>query len=752
MMRIYISLIITCFVLASLWNPVIAGGKTTSIAKDLIEIVKYAKKKYDKYDKIRKELKEAAAFYLNTSQVCAASGASNCQRRAGICVIYKYGLEKYLVGNFVIKSFSDALVRQYCLGTPALKCCTNSITKGGCHTAFNEEAPINCEGIAATGAYGPPEGVFSPGVCLPKPVYPGGPGCDCCYLAECECSRSYFSDTKNYHMGRVDSFYYSAFSVTSRLSLQSNFTELPLSNSHEAEFGVPQRGSSVVLEMIDFVRFRGCSNFVELQQQALEFNESSFQILNAFGKPVSHGMDLVDELYGARAVLPHIPIARLAADIPQFWKKTEYVLGTEWNATSRIEALKKKNITDPELELLQYTDFGGINFLKKIFRENWILLAVPVNESLWTLPTASQVEGKNSSLHCQVGNGRGKPVEVTHFSVSQAKNLATLNFSVSDPEKSDLLDALVCWGDRTSCDKTTFESVGKSSLTVTVVHTYAECGTFYVSVGTANKSGLRTFAQKTLQVPCTGSSNVPLSATMESYPSVLSVELQLSVTFSWGTTGPGDQLYYFQGSTSVNELTNTSFSDPNSTDFDFLGAQQSLAKYRQPVNVTISVSLDWVGQPLRYIRITCRSWNNYLYNRAFAKVAKVSVRLASGELVSVPFVVHWKVAVMCSRRGDLFDDDQQFAVIELGAIRDGTIEEDSPSGPFDLDGIYFEKVPRRFIRQAAVTQPSTSKATAAPTIKMSPKSPAKVPIKRPFKVPSKRPSKLPTKRPTKTQK
>ncbi len=70
-----------------------------------------------------------------------------------------------------------------CNGEPALKCCKYGGREDGpCHSAFNDDNPINCEGN--------PYGGTTYGVCIPANRYDGDPGCYCDYIPACNMGTS----------------------------------------------------------------------------------------------------------------------------------------------------------------------------------------------------------------------------------------------------------------------------------------------------------------------------------------------------------------------------------------------------------------------------------------------------------------------------------------------------------------------------------------------------------------------------------
>ena len=126
---------------------------------------------WDNYDRAR--------TLLDNLEPCFSAGFSSDECGdavwAGACTMYlELGVEAAPEFRLLGLPFEEI-----CKGEPRLKCCKyEPATDVGCHTAFNDPAPINCEGNWTTPnaeSYGP---------CL----WDGDPlhiGCTCCAIAEC---------------------------------------------------------------------------------------------------------------------------------------------------------------------------------------------------------------------------------------------------------------------------------------------------------------------------------------------------------------------------------------------------------------------------------------------------------------------------------------------------------------------------------------------------------------------------------------
>jgi hypothetical protein len=87
-----------------------------------------------------------AKFAYDTYAHCRAGGGSDgmCSLMVPVCIALKKFLENAKAGGVVpLNTVLPPLDKTFCLGEPSLKCCK---TATGCHSAFNTEAPINCEG------------------------------------------------------------------------------------------------------------------------------------------------------------------------------------------------------------------------------------------------------------------------------------------------------------------------------------------------------------------------------------------------------------------------------------------------------------------------------------------------------------------------------------------------------------------------------------------------------------------------------
>ncbi|CAF1326212.1 unnamed protein product, partial [Rotaria sp. Silwood1] len=130
---------------------------------------------------------ETGQFTIGSYHYCRAAGGHDCGLFAAICTAAKLFLDNnigtVIPWRWIIPPFDN-----WCLGQPLLKCCVTGPDEQ-CHSAFNTEAPINCEAGAGVGY---PLPVWTAGLCVRSCNKPGDPcmlGCTCNYLATCRIPR-----------------------------------------------------------------------------------------------------------------------------------------------------------------------------------------------------------------------------------------------------------------------------------------------------------------------------------------------------------------------------------------------------------------------------------------------------------------------------------------------------------------------------------------------------------------------------------
>ena len=338
-----------------------------------------------------KDIYDTGSFAYDVYTYCEASGLSNCPTIVALCTGYQYFLSPIISKNLIASVLSELAVNKYCLGEPSLKCCK---TSNGCHSAFNTDAPINCEGNAA---YGP---TSTAGLCL-APCLEGCNGCLCNYLAECNSNRrrSLLSDASSYDtnywkLGRMSSIYWlltqamydipaynddanicscgdnsCGFIPNHKLppcSVTLNFgdvyweffeSDVPEPNGFTYQRITWEASVTRSSLIIDFIEWRGCQNWL-FNKEILINNVPDYDLKRYNGDIITRIDDIFDEIIPIRVALPYYALIRFAIDVPQFWIKTDWILSSTWTNQTRRELLTNYSITSPTTELLKYIDYG----------------------------------------------------------------------------------------------------------------------------------------------------------------------------------------------------------------------------------------------------------------------------------------------------------------------------------------------------------------------------------------------------------
>jgi len=646
-----------------------------------------------------------ASQYVEIFLLCMAAGGNerSCGLRTGLCFIYG----EFLVDVFgdIIPGFSSLAWNTLCSGEPPLKCCQ---TLDGCHTAFNDYEPINCE-MNPSNVYRSPS---TAGVCIPDDLFDL---CTCNYLAPCyipvvrALSPSPFEEYNDpvFHVARMDGYFGRVSSFIGECTLgQDNLFLHGASietKGNQTYYSIP---STACRDVLDFVRYLGCNSFIEntvLMQTDL--NNQTFEPVNVFGEPVVRENDIVDQLPIKRRQLPYYAVARLSIDIPQFWLRIDYIYGHIWTEESRTKMLVDANIVNAEEELLNYVDYGGLQLLKYTLLENWPLILVPVNESLWDfdqLNSTSTTDIEHSTLkQCKKDNGRGHAVYLDGFSIMLLPDGKSVSINIkvfsSNILPRNVVFVRTYWDDEDALMDTSVLDQTNITLSFEQRHLYSSCGTKYIMIQLTNESGLRTVVRGDVEIQC-DSATSPSSTPTVDYPNVLSVEIDIVID-KIGDGVAGKQVAYFEAS-SLPYLNDDSLRREN---FIGLGSFSS-----ELVNSTITttVNLDWNADPLHSIMLTCRALENDLETRGVISIGQVRLRTVFGNLISVPFlplfdsITKLEGPLFCARRGNVIEDDQVVGVLRLGSALDGEIIENPGNVPADATfyntGIYLEDIPGRF--------------------------------------------------------
>eukprot|EP01084_Bolivina_argentea_P077863 141300_1 len=544
-------------------------------------------------------------FWYETYLYCKASGASNCPLMASLCTAYQTFASPVMEKNFMASILSELAVNKYCLGEPTLKCC-RKIAEYGCWSAFNQPAPINCEGNPA---YGITE---TAGLCL-APCLEGCAGCLCNYLSRCNSPprrRNLLSEASSYNtnywkLGRMASVY-SLISVVMNSEALSRNTEIDEYTSSFADiYGLTYESKQE--QIIDFIKWRGCK-YYDRNSNILTSNIPILDLLN-WNSVLIVRDDIFDDIIPIKMALPYFAIVRYAAEIPQFWIKIDFIYSNVWDDEKRSEYLRNNSIDSAEFELLQYIDYGGLLLLKDIFHENWEIMAVPIDNEMYVNFTETTNNTSNDFSKCHANDGRGSAAMIYDFEWTKLDNTNVVNikFQINDTQQqselSDNIQTRIFWGDFSEID------VYFSEIEFDLSHSYDDNGEYQIVVQVLNTAGLYTQFRKTIKLEnIDGSGNVIVNG----YPNIQSVEITLELSAGGNQFGgTGTQMFYFEAASETSFVNESNYDD---SEFHTLGLfEWTKDNTSIPMNITLNPYSWNLGTNMQYIRFTCRTFDHYVY-------------------------------------------------------------------------------------------------------------------------------------------
>jgi hypothetical protein len=393
---------------------------------------------------------------LEGMETCADAGLGSAACAdavwAGACTAYlELGVEA--APQFQILGLPFEAI---CAGEPTLKCCKyEPATQNGCHTAFNDPAPINCEGNSST----PNAKSYGPCLSTNDPV---GIGCTCCGIAECFTPACAPGSLSNPVMSawRTDTF------------------AKKIAGSFQRAARNDPRGAA------DFAMLVGCTAHRDAMLQIAPFAfPDSVPILPDPGPSFHVNDNDPDERYLRGLVT--LAVRRVLGGIP--------------NGIARWEAISARLWTDPEIdaEVATVGDADailrgllgpfGFAVLKGADERHYKLLAVPLSYE----PLDA------NEFPYLAGCVPGQPPSVS-LQLSVVESSATVQIDVQDPladrTPSGHYPVAVDWGDGR------LEHVFLLSSSQQIIHSYAAAGTYTVRAWTVNAAGLIASAQKVATV------------------------------------------------------------------------------------------------------------------------------------------------------------------------------------------------------------------------------------------------------------
>lgn len=374
-------------------------------------------------------------------------------------------------------------IEEACLGEPVLKCCKyDPATSGpGCHTAFNTESPINCEGnplfFATAESYGP---------CLTPE---NGIGCVCDYLAACA------GPTQSANPPGAKAWRLNSLARSIAMEVTPHFDE----------------------DFISFVSFVGC----KAHQQAL-LTLPPF----AGDDAVNPAFPNAGERYHIEDANPDgrylrglvtIAVRRVLAGIPNVVDRWDYVGGRAW--TDAEKAAYLAGHPTPDAELVAWLGPKGFELLSA---------AQPALYRLLVVPAPGEVSGPNASATPTVaGCETCSPVTNLQLPAVVVGNRVLVEPSFVDPEaktnKHGVYGVRLDWGDGRV---ESFPRVAGPIDAYKMTHAYAAPGSYTIEMSVVGTCGLRSSRTKTVNVGAGGGNpglqavetiDLDLEATIEGY-------------------------------------------------------------------------------------------------------------------------------------------------------------------------------------------------------------------------------------------
>ncbi|MBZ4423318.1 CARDB domain-containing protein [Myxococcus sp. RHSTA-1-4] len=419
---------------------------------------------------------------------CAAGGFNEpgCSARdlvwRGICYLFAQQMSGMLIFDPGIP------FEEVCNGEPPLKCCKyDPATQESCHSAFNSEAPINCEGNWTTPnaeSYGP---------CIPRNAYPGDPGCFCNYIPVCVGPTGTVSQPTGSAPWR-----YNQLGVSLAQSIEKN-----LIHSQPGPF-------------IDYVSFVGFRPHRRVMLELAPFARpdelpEGYNVGDAY-----HANDNDPDARYLRGLVT-LAIQRVFSGIPNLQNRWNHVSGRQWTEAEKTAYLS--GVADPDLTLRQCVGDFGLAMLQSAQPDVYALLSVPL-------------EGETNP-DCAPGWVGGAAIgaapSVT-VSASTSGASVTVAPAISDPNASDNAQGSyaveVDWGDGRVQG---WAYVAANPATQAYTHTYAAAGTYSVKVSVINTSGL--VGSALTQVTVAEGSGQPVP------PSIQTVQFELEAAVKANTHG-----------------------------------------------------------------------------------------------------------------------------------------------------------------------------------------------------------------------
>ncbi|NVJ00069.1 DUF1566 domain-containing protein [Myxococcus sp. AM009] len=408
--------------------------------------------------------------YVKDYNRCASQGFNKpgCSAKdmvwSGLCMVLDWQMSDMLSLDIGIP------YGELCLGGATLKCCKyEPATDTSCHSAFNSEAPINCEGnpyYTSAESYGP---------CLEPEE---GSGCFCDYLPQCSSPVVERSGSGDWRFNQ--------FGVMLAAAIEEGADAL-----------IRQQPG----DFVDYVGFVGTCPHREVILTGAPFSKPDefppgYPLNDAY-----HESDNVPEARYLRG-LTTLAIQRVLSGIPNVQSRWNAIASRHWTEPEKTAYLA--NVSDPEAVLESCVGEFGVDMLRQAYPGEYLLLAAPL-----------QGETEPNCPAGWVGGAAICAAASLSVAVSTSGASVTLVPSVYDPSANYNADGTYAvqldWGD--GLVEGRVYGVSEPS-THAWMHTFEAAGTYTVTARITNTSGL--VGETTTQVVVAEGSGQPVRRSVES--------------------------------------------------------------------------------------------------------------------------------------------------------------------------------------------------------------------------------------------
>jgi hypothetical protein len=331
-----------------------------------------------------------------------------------------------------------------CNGDPVLKCCKYT-GSDSCHSAYNSDMPINCEGN--------PMGGESFGPCIgPEPWDIFG-GCTCAHLPECSGGEGDGFDDPLNRFWRLDGV---------ARDLANALADVALADPEG---------------FYDYSLLRGTRDHFDGVLGLAPFAGDDQLPPGMDGSPKYHEND-GDPRARYRRALYTTALRRTLGGVPGALARWDYLALKTWEPAAIAAHLQ--GVDDPDAVLLEHLGPFGLALAKATYPDTYVVLAAPAPGEV--------ADPKDDLYHA--GVEAGAPAELSFQTSDMDAGTVALALALTDPQAADNPDGMylvgIDWGDDV------FEGVPfvtADAATHTATHAYEQPGTYTIQAFVANTSG-----------------------------------------------------------------------------------------------------------------------------------------------------------------------------------------------------------------------------------------------------------------------